>query len=283
VNCAVCGAGAARPKLRIGDVEILECRSCGVAFWSPPPDFRARSVYDEAYFSGAQTSHGYDSYADLEECLRPTFAGRLARVPLPAGGGRLLDVGTAFGFALDEARRAGWDALGVDVSASAARRGAGVARGRIAVADAAQLPFATASFDAVTLWDVLEHLPDPHAVMAEVARVLRPGGRLALCTGDVGSWAARLSGPRWHLYTLPEHLFFYTRTGLRRLLEGHGLQVESMRAESSIYTLGYLVERLRKTVLRRSARGPERWPGSRLRVPVNLFDIVTAHALRSAS
>ncbi len=283
MNCAVCGAGAARPKLRVDDVEILECPGCGVAFWSPPADFRARRVYDEAYFSGARARHGYDSYADLEDSLRPTFARRLARLPLPPGGGRLLDVGAAFGFALDEARRAGWDALGIEVSLPAARRGGAAAGGRLALADAAHLPFADGSFAAATLWDVLEHLPDPHAAMSEVARVLCPGGRLALSTGDVGSWAARLSGARWHLYTLPEHLFFYTRPGLRHLLEAHGLRVDSMRAESSIYTLGYLIERVRKTLLRRAARSRERWPGSGLRIPVNLVDIVTAHAVRSPS
>ncbi len=147
------------------------------------------------------------------------------------------------------------------------------------IADAAAVPCAGDTFDAVTLWDVLEHLPEPHAALAEIARILRPGGRLVLTTGDVGSLAARLSGSRWHLYTIPEHLFFYTRKSLRLLLEAHGFRVESLRAEGSTYTLGYLMERLRKTLLRRSSPTRTRWPGSELRVPVNLFDIVTARAV----
>ena len=63
------------------------------------------------------------------------------------------------------------------------------------------------------------------------------------------------------------------------LLEAHGFRVESLRAEGSTYTLGYLMERLRKTLLRRSSPTRTRWPGSELRVPVNLFDIVTARAV----
>ena len=279
MSCAVCGAARARGKLRKGDVEILECPSCGLAFWMPPADFRPAAVYDAAYFSDAEVDRGYDDYGHLESSLRLTFARRLARIPRPNPGARLLDVGAAYGFALDEARRAGWRVTGLEVSAPAARHASDLASGRVVVADAAAAPFASDCFDAVTLWDVLEHLPEPHAAVSEMARLLRPGGRLVLSTGDVGSIAARLSGGRWHLYTIPEHLFFYTRRSLRALLEAHGFRVVSLRAEASTFTLGYLVERMRKTLLGRSARRPARWVGSGLRVPVNLFDVVTAQAV----
>jgi SAM-dependent methyltransferase len=214
--------------------------------------------------------------------LRRNFSRRLARIPSPRPGARLLDIGAAFGFAVAEARDAGWDATGLEISAAAARAGH-AAVGRVVVANAHRAPFAAESFDAVTLWDVLEHLSDPHAAVAEAARLLRPGGRLVLTTGDVGSLAARLSGARWHLYTIPEHLFFYSRRSLRLLLEAHGFRVETQRADSSVYTLGYLVERLRKTLLGRAGGQRATWPGSGLRIPVNLFDIVTVQAVREGA
>ncbi len=279
MSCAVCGAARARSKLRTGGVEILECSSCGLASWKCPPSHRPEAVYDAAYFAGASADRGYDDYGNLEPSLRMTFARRLSRMPHPSPGSRLLDVGAAYGFALEEARRAGWKAVGLEISAAAARRAGELAAGRLVLADASAVPCAGDAFDAVTLWDVLEHLPEPHAVLTEVARILRPGGRLVLTTGDVGSLAARFSGSRWHLYTIPEHLFFYTRKSLRILLEAHGFRLESFRAEGAIYTLGYLVERLRKTLLRRPAPNRARWPGSDLRVPVNLFDIVTVRAV----
>ena len=279
MSCAVCGAARARSKLRTGGVEILECSSCGLASWRRPPSHRPETVYDAAYFTGASADRGYDDYGNLGPSLRLTFARRLSRMPHPSPGSRLLDVGAAYGFALEEARQAGWMAVGLEISAAAARRAGELAAGRLVLADASAVPFAGDAFDAVTLWDVLEHLPEPHAVLTEVARILRPGGRLVLTTGDVGSLAARFSGSRWHLYTIPEHLFFYTRKSLRILLEAHGFRLESLRAEGSIYTLGYLVERLRKTLLRRPAPNRACWPGSGLRVPVNLFDIVTVRAV----
>ncbi len=279
MSCPVCGAGAPRPKLRVGAVEILCCGACGLAWWTPPPAHAAASVYGASYFRGAGTGRGYDDYAGLEASLRKTFASRLRRLGPPAPGARLLDVGAAYGFAVAEARRAGWQAWGLELSRAAARVAA-AAGTPVLVAEAARAPFAAGSLDAVTLWDVLEHLPDPHAALAELARLLRPGGLLALSTGDVGSLAARLSGSRWHLYSLPEHLFFFSRQSLRLLLGAHGLRVESMRAEGARYPLGYLAERLRKTLLRRPAARPARFPGAAWSIPVNLFDIVTVHAVR---
>lgn len=283
MNCAVCGDGPARPRLSKDGVTIHACPGCGLAFWRPPADFRPEALYDAGYFASAAQHRGYDDYAGLEASLRETFSRRFRRLPPPRTDGprRLLDLGAAYGFAVDEARRTGWNAFGIEISLAAARRAAAVTTGRIAVADATRTPFAPGCFDVVTLWDVLEHLPDPHAAIAECARLLRPGGRVVLTTGDVGSLVARVSGARWHLYTLPEHLFFYTRRSLRILLESHGLRVEHVRAESSVYTLGYLVERLRKTLLRRERSRAASWPGARLRVPVNLFDVVTVTGVRT--
>lgn len=282
MSCPVCG-GAAAAWLRKDGVEIRRCAACGLGFWRPDASFQPASIYDGAYFEGGNLGPGYDDYRALEVALRRNFARRIAALGPPAPGGRLLDLGAAYGFAVDEARRAGWRASGLEVSAQAARQAASLVGGVVVRGDAGGTPFASACFDAITLWDVLEHLPEPHAVMAEIARLLAPGGRVVLTTGDVGSFAARVSGARWHLLTLPEHLYFYSRESLRRLLTAHGLHVVSMRAESSLYPLGYLAERLRKTLLRRPAPHAPRWPGAAWSVPVNLFDVVTVRAERRAA
>jgi ubiquinone/menaquinone biosynthesis C-methylase UbiE len=280
LSCAVCGHRSPPPKLQKGNIEILACPSCGLRFWVPRSDFQPEKLYDEAYFSNSEASVGYDAYASLEASLRSTFARRIGRIPRPGAGARMLDVGAAFGFAADEARRVGWQVAALEVSHSAASQAASRIGNRVVVADALTLPFRDGSFHAVTMWDVLEHLRDPHAAVAEVARVLNPGGRFLLSTADVGSVVARLSRSRWHLYTLPEHLFFHTRKSLRLLLETHRFRIADMRAESSIYTLAYLVERVRKSLFGRPAKKPAGWPGRSLRIPCNLFDIVTVDALK---
>ncbi|MCC6642138.1 MAG: class I SAM-dependent methyltransferase, partial [Deltaproteobacteria bacterium] len=268
-----------RRKLCKQGVDVLQCSACALAFWLPAEHFDPSRIYDADYFASDAAAHGYDDYAALEPALRATFRRRVARLRLPSGA-RLLDVGAAYGYAASEAQRAGLRVAAVELSREAAARAAGLVPGRVARASADRLPFSTGSFDAVTLWDVLEHLPDPHGAVAEIARCLRPGGRLALTTGDVGSLAARVSGARWHLYTLPEHLFFYSRESLRRLLGAHGLRVEQLRAEGALYPLGYLVERLRKTLFGGAGSTPVRFPGARVVLPVNLFDVLTVVAVR---
>lgn len=282
VACPVCDGGPARAKLEKDGVSILECPACGLAFWVPEPGFAPERIYTREYFEGGEDA-GYDNYELLAPTLRRTFADRIARLPRPTAGARLLDVGAAYGFAVDEATERGWSAFGLEISVDAAARTAALCPGRALVANALRLPFADATFDAVTLWDVLEHLADPRRAAQEVARILRPGGRLVLSTGDVRSAVARVSGARWHLYTIPEHLFFFSRRSLEILLERSGLRVETMVARGSRYPVGYLLERLRKTLLpRRSApQRKRRLPGARLALPVNLFDIVTVTAVRA--
>jgi len=281
VICAVCGAGPSRRKLYTAGVDVHECPSCGLQFWEPPPGFQPRQTYDASYFENVSSGHGYDDYASLESSLRRNFARRLGHLGRPLPGARLLDVGAAYGFAVSEACRLGWRAVGLEVSAAAARRAVAATGGCVVRADVSLAPFPAQAFEAVTMWDVIEHLSDPHRAIACVASLLTPGGRLVLTTGDARSAMARLSGPRWHLYTIPEHLYFYTRRSLEMLLSSHGLQVEFVRAEGSVYTLGYLAERLRKTLRGRSGRAAPRWRGANLEVPLNLFDVVTVSAVRT--
>ncbi len=291
-RCAICDAAALGPKLRKNGIDVLQCGICGVACWRPPAGFRVRATYDAAYFGAgerrpeipaAAPSPGYDDYAALESTLRLDFRRRIARLGPPPAGARLLDVGAAFGFCVAEAGLAGWNATGLELALAAAQRANGRVPGRIVAGDAIALPFAAGRFEAVTLFDVLEHLPDPPRALAEISRVMRPGGRVLLTTGDVESAFARLCGARWHLYTIPEHLFFFSREGIRRLLAAHGFRIESMRAHGAHYPFGYLVERVRKSWFGRGSGAPARWPGAALPVPVNLFDIVTVSAVRSAS
>src|SRR5262249_52589140 len=133
----------------------------------------------------------------------------------------LLDVGCGHGYFLDEARAAGWRVHGLEVSPYATQqaRKRGLAgqcrpieqvtlapRGRTPVLS--ELP--TAAFDCITMWDVIEHLRDPAGTIKTLAGALRPGGVLALSTGDLTSLCARLCGRNWHLLNLPEHLFFFS-------------------------------------------------------------------------
>lgn len=246
----------------------------------PWPIAQARAFYGAEYFAGA-TPRGYTDYAALEPALRRTMRRRLCGLP---PGGRLLDIGCATGTFVAEASTV-YTAAGTDVSLDACR----VARHRgldVLVTDAVALPFASASHDVITMWDTIEHLAAPVAVLAEVARVLRPGGTLVLSTGDVSSWCARLSGRRWHLFTVPEHRYFFSPHSLTRILDRVGLRCTACYHTGGYYSPAYLIERLVKTLFA-STRGIEHLTRHRFMrgttLYVDLCDVMTVEAVRPAS
>ena len=190
----------------------------------------------------------------------------------------MLDIGCGTGVFPEEACRLGWKASGIEVSEYAAgearRRNLSV---RCSPIEALQLE--PASLDCVTLWDVIEHLVDPIATLCQAGQTLRIGGILALSTGDITSLCARFSGRRWHLFNLPEHLFFFSPRCLQLLLARAGCRIVSVIREVNWVPVAYLQERLSKMFglgRRRAAPSKDKWV-----VPATLFDVLGVYAVRT--
>ncbi|HTN24538.1 MAG TPA: class I SAM-dependent methyltransferase [Solirubrobacteraceae bacterium] len=148
-------------------------------------------------------------------------------------GGALLDVGCGAGGYLDLMRALGWaHVAGVDISA----RGVETARDALGIeahqGDLAQVGFDDETFDAVSLSHTLEHIADPVALLREVRRVTRPGGRIAILVPNVRSMLSRLLGSYWLCLDPPRHLVNFSPAGLRIAIERSGLELESLRTWS---------------------------------------------------
>ena len=268
--------------------EIVGCRTCGTLFRAdlPGPQELA-DIYGDAYFfsaAGERGAHGYLDYLGEEPNHRATARRRLRLLERYRSGGRLLDVGCAAGFFADEARRRGWQVEGVELSATMAELAGslGVSVHRAAFADA-ELP--DASFDVVTMWDFIEHSTDPLEDLRHASRLLRPGGIVALSTGDAASLVARLTGSRWHLLTPRHHNFFFTTSSIDVALRHAGLRELAVTHPGGRYTLAYLSHKLRTLadvpVLRSvSARTSAGRLGG-VSIPINLFDIMTVVATKA--
>ncbi len=242
-SCALCGATALALHCRLPRFSVYRCAGCTLRFRHPLPDAaELRAMYEDdryhesVYFENARA--GYRERAPEIRIYRRALAD-LARV---ARRGRLLDVGCATGVFLDLARAAGWKVQGVELSA----RHAAYARTAFGLevweGDFRDAPFAPASFDAITMWDFLEHVLAPRAVLAQARRLLAPGGVLLVFTIDatslfnrLGDLLQRASGGRierpLELLYDSRHNYYFTGTALRRLLEESGFRIERWRAD----------------------------------------------------
>ena len=257
--CGACGCGQSRFLFEARDYlygnpgawPVAECLGCGVVFLNPrvSPD-AIGALYPPSYYTNAAAGGSGGAFGNA---LRDYVVHRLYRYPLDqtpsaaiklaggagmpffrrwsamrkhvpfAGGGSLLDVGCGNGKLLARYKRYGWNTHGVEPSPSSAaiaQRGGHV----IHPGDLFQAGLPADRFDAVTLWDALEHIHNPRATLAEIYRVLKPGGHVYLSVPNFGSGYARLLRDRWFMFTAPLHYYHYTRATLSALLDRCGYQ-----------------------------------------------------------
>jgi 2-polyprenyl-3-methyl-5-hydroxy-6-metoxy-1,4-benzoquinol methylase len=218
--------------------DLLSCIECGTV---QQPELPAGARLHELYRDMRD-----DAYLVEETGRRATAASLLDLIGEHVGSGRLLDVGCGHGLLLDEARRRGFDVVGLELSRSAALH----AREALGL-DVREVPLeefdSWDSFDVVVLADVIEHLEDPVGAIERCARLLRPGGALCVVTPDPSSLTARMAGSRWWGY-LPAHTCLLPRATLRELLAAQGLLVSAdeplVRSFSAARWASGLAERL---------------------------------------
>lgn len=214
---------------------LVRCRRCALLFVNPRIDTRAML---QAYAAGADPV-----YVSQMDARVRTFARTLRHIDrLRPARGRLLDVGTAAGAFLKAARDVGWDVTGIEPNAWLAEWGRtryGVA---IHVGSIDEVPLPAAQFDVVTLWDVIEHTPDPLHVLRRAHGLLVPGGLLVVNYPDIGSWIARLMGRRWPFLS-SVHLYYFTRRTIRAILDRAGFDTVDIRPHLQRLELGYVVSR----------------------------------------
>lgn len=200
---------------------FVVCRRCGLM--TVNQSFAAEDLkrfYQEDYFKGRE----YVDYVADKPAQQKTLRNHLRVVRRHVRpGGRLLEIGCAYGFFLELIRSEYPGSVGVDVSS------AGIAHARAQglqaeEGDLLRLQFEQ-PFDGVCLWDTIEHLPNPRDVVQRGAELLKPGGHLFLTTGDFGALLPRLQGLSWRQIHPPTHLFYFTRLSFRELCPRVGLQV----------------------------------------------------------
>lgn len=236
VACNLCGSTGSRPFALVPDLQferfdvtsnLVQCSRCGLVYQNP----RLEPHELEEHYPAS-----YELYQSPQESSRPNWLlqkayaygmnKRCRFVTRHKPGGRLLDVGCATGtFMLAMQQDHRWQVEGIEVNAAVAeiaqqRTGVPVSASTL---EEAALP--AASFDAVTMWDVLEHVQDARQTAAEIWRLLKPGGIFVIRVPNLASWDVKLFGKAWAGYDAPRHLYCFSPATLSQLLDGTGFDV----------------------------------------------------------
>ena len=213
-----CAPRPPRSRLRTEPFPLLECPACGVGFLFPqPPARELGGFYDETYYGKNRKKF----LAPVERGIAALTWLKWRRLRgLLQPGARLLDIGCGRGTLLRMARAAGYEAYGIE------RRLPGQHDlPYVFYKDLAECPFPDQHFQLVILWHVLEHLPDPHATLEEIHRILPPGGWLSVGVPNFGGAQAEAAGSQWFHLDLPRHLWQFRRRSLEMLLEKTGFRL----------------------------------------------------------
>ncbi len=227
---------------------VIRCEACGLIRLAPQPSpDKLEELYPETYspFSPSLTPNPSRLLLNLRAI---TNERRHRRVTRYKRGESLLDVGCGTGDFLNKMRSSGnWTTRGLEVNERAAayarsERGLDVFTG-----DLANFPGQELTFDVITLWDVLEHLPHPSNYLAKVHRLLKRDGLLILTVPNIGGVEHQVFRQNWFPLEIPRHFYHLTMRTLTALLEKEGFQLVTLRTDplDSYYTFlhswGHLV------------------------------------------
>ncbi len=215
--CMICKGTERTHLCSKNGFDLYRCSTCGLVRVDPLP---AQEEIDR-YYTEAYNQYRYSFNKPLADPARRRSHNLtvLERFCVPS---TLLDVGSAYGHFMQNAKSNGWKAQGVEPLNEA----------RILTQSRFRLPvFASLkdapsnSFNAATMWHVIEHIPQPMDFLQDVRSKLRDGGILALATPNIDSLSAKATGTSWGWLSPPDHLVLYSRSTLPRLLEQCGFDV----------------------------------------------------------
>ncbi|MFA6002658.1 MAG: class I SAM-dependent methyltransferase [Elusimicrobiota bacterium] len=223
-RCHCCGSAAshhALPSVVPGFV-ILRCPDCGLGrTWPPMPAEETSRWYPEAYYGKENVRFNF-----LFEILTRIFRQRRARVlhnRVPRGP--VLDVGCGRGIMLSHLRSLGYEAHGLELSATAAWHARTQLGLDVATGDFLTSPHEKERFNAVIFWHTLEHFHNPVEALARARELLKPGGLLAVAVPNFDSLQARLFGKHWFHLDVPRHYFHFSPKPLEAVLSRHAFRI----------------------------------------------------------
>jgi SAM-dependent methyltransferase len=220
--CPVCSNNSFSTWGRVNTYEIEQCLGCGLGITSPFPEpGELVAINQETYLLGQRIN------IYLSRCgyFKKRYRRQLRDINFFKSGGRLLDIGCNIGLFLNEARAAGFDTTGVELNSECAEYARTNFELRVYSDYINNISFEEGFFDVVTMYDVLEHIPDPQSILNDIRSILKPDGLLVIQSPNLDSLMAGISRSSWSWLCPPDHLFHFTPGSLCSLIEQSGYSI----------------------------------------------------------
>ena len=232
-NCPVCNSASIKPALTVKDhsvsketFSIWECSNCSLRFTQDVPDESSIGRYyqSEDYISHSNTSQGLVN--QIYKKVRNHTLNQKADLIIShtTKKGNILDMGAGIGAFLNTMKNRGWKISGIEPDEGARQQAK-------QLFDIELLPveifgqLQPASFDAITLWHVLEHVHQLHDYIKRLKELLKPGGKIFIAVPNYESTDSSIYNSYWAAYDVPRHLYHFTPKSIQVLVEQHGLKL----------------------------------------------------------
>ncbi len=234
-NCPVCGSSRISKVIAAKDFTvsgetfgIMECNSCSLRFTQEVPDALSIAPYykSEEYISHTNTSKGLINR--LYQLVRKRTLKRKRKLVEKATGirkGNLLDVGSGTGAFVKEMIAGGWNVTGLEPDADARKLATAV--NGVTLTEMNQFyQLEPGTFDAITLWHVLEHVHELQPYIVQLKRLLKESGKLFIAVPNYTSKDAEIYKEYWAAYDVPRHLYHFSPKSMEALMQKQGLKLQ---------------------------------------------------------
>jgi 2-polyprenyl-3-methyl-5-hydroxy-6-metoxy-1,4-benzoquinol methylase len=237
--CPICKTTDVRFYCRKDSADYHDCATCGLIYQSPIPTRASMVAYADAeYEAGA-----YREYVAARTMKIRHFEDRMGQLQSRVARGRLLDVGCSCGYFMEVAAAQGFEVRGVEFSRSAIAAASPHIRERIVHGSLEDLP-ADERFDLISAFDLIEHVPDPAAFLAQCRQRLAPDGMVVLSTPDTDHFLRPLMRSRWPMLQPMQHLHLFSARALKQTLEAAGFTDVAVGTAYKTLSFEYLFDQI---------------------------------------
>ncbi|MEM7819495.1 MAG: class I SAM-dependent methyltransferase [Candidatus Aenigmatarchaeota archaeon] len=224
VKCCICNSDNYKNLYKIkrsdGTINIVKCKNCGHIYQNPRlSDNEIKKAYNKIkkFYRTMPRKTNIMSFNLLNNK-------RLEEIEKYANKGKVLDIGCSFGNFLNTAKKRGWETYGNDISKYISDFAKKKMKLNVFYGTIEQIKYPKEFFDTITLFDVIEHLPDPKKTLKECNRIMKKNGLLIIQTPAIDSIYAKIKGKNWEYFGI-QHLNYFSKKSLETLLKKTGFKI----------------------------------------------------------